>query len=206
MCKRLQSLKNNSKSLKTRSVVRLVIKFWKSAPTKTRRILTIVAFFLLSIIITVAGILTPLSNEEINTLGEEHDDTEKTIISLSAVQQVSLIFGNNLMICLVGFVPIFGPIFECYVLYSTGVVLTAYITYKHYSVSPLLLFFTLFLFPHAWLEFIAYSTAMAESFWLFWRIIQRRGKREIKNTFILISICTVMLLVAAIVEVALSSL
>jgi len=184
----------------------LAINFWKSAPIKTKRILTIVAFFLLSIIITVAGILTPLSDEEINTLGKEHDSTEDIIISLSAVQQVSLIFGNNLMICLVGFVPIVGPIFESYALYNTGTVITAYVTYKHYSASPVLLFFTLFLFPHMWLEFIAYSTAMAESFWLVWRIIQRKGRREIKNTCILVSICAVMLLAAAITEAALISL
>ena len=181
----------------------MAFNFWRNASTKIKRILTIAAFFLLSIIITVAGILTPLSDEEIDILGEGLVGTQETIESIPAVQQVSFIFGNNLMMCLAGFVPIVGPIFECYVLYSTGVVMTAYVAYENLETSPLLLFFLLFIFPFTWLEFLAYSTAIAESFWLTWRIIQHKGKREIKNTCILISICAVMLLVAAIIEAAL---
>ena len=177
--------------------------FWRNAPTKIKRILTIAAFFVLSILVTVAGILTPLSEEDVNFLGGQLDGTQQTIDSLPEMQQVSFIFGNNLMICLAGFVPIIGSPFECYVLYSTGVVISAYSIYENIQTSPLLLFFLLFLFPFTWLEFLAYSTAMAESFWLAWRIIQRKGKREIRNACILISICAVMLLVAAIIEAAL---
>jgi len=204
VCKGFPSLENNFKSLKLKEVVWLAFNFWRNAPTKVKRILTIAAFFLLSIIITVAGVLTPLSDEEINILGKGLDDTSKTIYGLPKAQQVSFIFGNNLMICLAGFVPIVGPIFECYVLYSTGVVLSAYVAYdESVQMSPLLLFLLLFILPFTWLEFLAYSTAIAESFWLTWRIIQRKGKREIKNACILISICAVMLLVAAIIEAAL---
>lgn len=177
--------------------------FWMNAPTKIKRILTIAAFFVLSIIITVAGILTPLSDEDVNILGRQLDGTQQTIDNLPEMQQVSFIFGNNFMICLAGFVPIIGSAFECYVLYSTGVVISAYSAYENIQMNPLLLFFLLFLFPFTWLEFLAYSTAMAESFWLAWRIIQRKGKREIRNACILISICGVMLLVAAIIEAAL---
>ena len=177
--------------------------FWRNAPTKIKRILTIAAFFLLSIIITVAGILTPLGEEDANILGGQLDDTQQTIDNLPEMQQVSFIFGNNFMICLAGFVPIIGSAFECYVLYSTGVVISAYSTYKNVQTSPLLLFFLLFILPFTWLEFLAYSIAMTESFWLIWRIIQRKGKREIRNACILISICAVMLLVAAIIEAAL---
>lgn len=185
------------------------INFWKGLPTKIRRILTIVTFFFLSVIITVSGVLTPLTEQEIDNLGEELEETYTFIKSLSEnlseFQQISFIFGNNLMICLVGFAPIIGPVFEGYVLYSTGVSITAYAAYKHVQTSPVLLLFSLFLFPFTWLEFLAYSTAIAESFWLTWRIIQRKGRREIKNSCILISICAVMLLVAAIIEVAILS-
>lgn len=180
----------------------MAFNFWRGLPTKIKRILTIAAFFLLSIIITVSGVLTPLSDQEINDFGEGLEETQTTIDSLSGLQQTSFIFGNNLMICLAGFVPIIGPVLEFFVLYSTGVTITAYAAYKSVQINPLLLFFSLFLFPFTWLEFLAYSTAIAESFWLIWRIIQRKGKREIKNSCILISICTVMLIVAAIVEVA----
>jgi len=182
----------------------LALNFWRKAPPKIKRILTIAMFFLFSIIITVAGILTPLSEEEINILGPGLEETHRIVDSLSKMQQVSFIFGNNFMICLAGFIPIAGPIFECYVLYSTGVVLSAYTAYDvTIEASPLMLFFFLFLFPFTWLEFAAYSTAIAGSIWLTWRIIHHKGKREIKNTCILISICAVMLLVAAIIEAAL---
>ncbi|TET65591.1 hypothetical protein E3J49_01295 [Candidatus Bathyarchaeota archaeon] len=177
--------------------------FWRSAPTKIKRMLTILSFVFLSIIITVAGILTPLTDEEINISGEGLDATQQTIDGLPEMQQVSLIFGNNFVICLVGFVPVIGAVFECYVLYSTGVVISAYTAYKGFQVDPLLLFFSLFLFPFVWLEFLAYSTAMAESFWLMWRMVQRKGKNEIKNACILISICAIMLLTGAIIEAAL---
>lgn len=204
MCKGFSSPKNKSKTVKPKEVTGLAFDFWKRAPTKIRRILTIAAFFFLSITITVSGILTPLSDEEIETLGEGLKETQETVDSLPEVQQVSFIFGNNFMICLAGFVPIAGPIFEFYVLYSTGVVISAYATYHEgIQASPLLSFLLSFIFPFTWLEFLAYSTAIAESFWLTWRIIQRKGKIEIKNACILISICAVMLLVAAIIEAAL---
>jgi len=181
----------------------LAYNFWRNTPTKIKRILTIAAFFLLSLIITVAGILTPLGEEDANILGGQLDDTQQTIDNLPEMQQVSFIFGNNFMICLAGFVPIIGSAFECYVLYSTGVVISAYSAYKNVQTSPLLLFFLLFILPFTWLEFLAYSIAMTESFWLIWRIIQRKGKREIRNACILLSLCAVMLLVAAIIEAAL---
>ena len=182
----------------------MAFNFWRNAPVRIKRILTIAAFFFLAIVITVAGILTPLSNEDINTLGEGLEETRENIQSLPELQQVSSIFGNNFMICLVGFVPIAGPIFEFYALYSTGVVISAYAAYdESIQASPLLLFLLLFIFPFTWLEFLAYSTAIAESFWLIWRIIQHKWKTEIKNACILISICAMMLLVAAIIEAAL---
>jgi len=183
----------------------LAFNFWSNFPSKIRRIVAIAALFLLSIIVTVAGILTPLSDEEINILGKQLDDTQKTIDGMAEMQQVSLIFGNNFMICLAGFIPIIGPVFECYVLYSTGVVVSAYSAYEGIQTSPLLVFFLLFLMPFTWLEFLAYSTSMAASLWLTWRIIQRKGKRELVNACILISICAVMLLMAAIIEMAMIS-
>jgi len=186
-----------------KEVLWLAYNFWRNAPTKIKRILTIVAFFVLSIMMTVAGILTPLGDEDVNILGGQLDGTQQTIDNLPEMQQVSFIFGNNFMICLAGFVPIIGSVFECYVLYSTGVVISVYSVYKNVQMSPLLLFFLLFLFPFTWLEFLAYSIAISESFWLAWRIIQRKGKREIRNVCILMSICAVMLLVAAIIEAAL---
>lgn len=181
----------------------MVLDFWKNSPRRIKRVLTIVGFLFLSIIITIAGVLTPLSPEEADTIGKELDKTRKTVDGMPVVQQVSFIFGNNFMICLAAFVPIAGPIFECYVLYSTGVVIAA--DSISVGVNPLLVFLFLFAFPFAWLEFIAYSVALAESVWLTWRIIQRRFRSEIVTTCKFISICAVTLLLAAVIEIAIIS-
>jgi len=174
----------------------LAFKFWNNAPTKIKRILTIATFFLLSIMITVAGALTPLSFEEANDLEQQLEEMRESI-------NVQLIFGNNFMICLAMFIPIAGPIFGCYVLYNTGVVIAAQSITQ--GLSPLIVFVFLFVFPFTWLEFLAYSVAFAESFWLTWRITQRKGKKELVNACLLISICAVTLLAAAIIEMALIS-
>lgn len=174
----------------------MAFNFWRNAPTKIKRILTIATFFLLSIIITVAGTLTPLSLEEANEIEQQLEEMRESI-------NVQLIFGNNFMICLATFIPIAGPIFGCYVLYNTGVVIAAESITQ--GLSPLIVLVFLFVFPFTWLEFLAYSVAFAESVWLTWRIIRRKGKKEIVDACILISICAVMLLAAAIIEMALIS-
>ena len=170
--------------------------FWRNAPTKIKRILTIAAFFLLSIIVTVAGVLTPLSHEEASEIEKELEEIQENV-------NAQLIFGNNFMICLVMFVPIAGPIFGSYVLHNTGIVIAAASVAE--GLPSLLVFAFLFAFPFIWLEFLAYSIAFAQSVWLTWRIIQHKGKKELVNTCVLISICAVMLLIAAIVEMAIIS-
>jgi hypothetical protein len=174
----------------------LAFNFWRNTSTRIKRILTIALFFLLSIVITIAGVLTPLSHEEANEIKKEVEEMEKNI-------NERFIFGNNFMICLVMFVPFAGPAFGSYVLYNTGVVIAAQSAAE--GLPPLIAFLFLFVFPFTWLEFLAYSTAFAESVWLTWRIIQHRGKKELVNTCIFISICAVILLVAAIVEMAMIS-
>jgi len=172
----------------------LALDFWKSATTRIKKILTIAAFFLLSLIITIAGVLTPLSPSEASDIKQELEQMRENI-------SVQLIFGNNFMICLAMFIPVAGPVFGCYVLYSTGVVIAAESLSE--GLPPLIVFLFLFAFPFTWLEFLAYSIAFAQSVWLTRRIIQHRGKRELVNACILISICAVMLLIAAIIETAL---
>ena len=170
------------------------LSFWQTFPPRIKRIITVVAFFFLTIIIAIAGALTPLSREDASSISDELERLRQNV-------SVQYIFGNNLMLCLVMFVPIAGPIFGGYVLYNTGVVIAAESMVN--DLPALITFFTLFIFPFTWLEFFAYSTAFAESFWLIRRIIQRRGRREIVIACIFISICAVLLLVGAIIEIAL---
>jgi hypothetical protein len=172
----------------------LTVDLWKSFPSRTKRILTILAFFLISILITIAGTFAPLSHGEANEINQELEKTRQNI-------SVQLIFGNNFMICLIMFVPAVGPIFGGFALYNTGVAIAAESIVGGFP--PLLAFISLFIFPFTWLEFLSYSTALAESFWLIGRIFNRKVKRELTNLCVLISICAVMLFLGAIIETAL---
>lgn len=159
--------------------------------------------FFLAIIITMAGASVHLSQQEIDDLNKQIDQTRESVENAGGLQGASIIFGNNLMICLIMFVPIFGPIFGSIVLYNTGTVIAAESSVS--NVNPFLVFLLLFIFPFTWLEFGAYAIAMAESFWLIWRLIQGKWKKELVNTCILIAVCTVMLFLAAVIEVVLIS-
>jgi O-antigen ligase len=101
------------------------------------------------------------------------------------------------------FIPFVGPIFGLWVMYNTGIAIAAETIAASPQVSPLLTFLMLFIFPFTWMEFISYSTGFAESVWLIRRGMQGRGRREIKNAATLIAIVAVILLFAAIIEVAL---
>lgn len=172
----------------------MAFSFWKNSPPRIKRILTIIIFFLLSIIIAIVGVLTPLSIEEADSMSKEVEQLRQNI-------SLQFIFGNNFMICLLMFVPIAGPIFGFYALYNTGVLIAA--DSIAHGFSPLTSFLLLFVLPVVWLEFLAYSTAFAESVWLIWRTVHHKVRRELVNACILISICAMMLLVAAITEVVL---
>lgn len=96
----------------------MALSFWKKMSSKRQRIITIIAFFLIGIIVTCIGTLAPLSQQEAQQINQDLENLRSNV-------SVQYIFGNNLLICLVMFVPIVGPIFGLYALYNTGVVVEA---------------------------------------------------------------------------------
>jgi uncharacterized membrane protein SpoIIM required for sporulation len=102
------------------------------------------------------------------------------------------------------FVPIVGQIVGYIALYNTGSVIAGYANVK--NVSGALSFLTLFIWPHTWLEFIAYSIAMASSVWLIWRTVRHEATRELSRTALFILICGALLLLAAFLEAYVVSL
>lgn len=173
--------------------------FWENASPLTRRVMTIIILFIIAVFIVAMGTLTPMSKHEAGELDNELNKSINTLEENGLILQY--IFGNNFMIALFMFVPIVGLIFGGYVLYNTGVVIAASAIAN--DLNPTLALLLLFFIPVAWLEFAAYSTAMAESIWLTRRIFQRRGKHELVNATKFISICAILLLLAAIIETAL---
>ena len=150
---------------------------------------------------TVAGTLTPLSAEEAAEINRELNKTQELIMSADFFHGTTMIFGNNFVLCLIFFTPIFGLIFGFGVLYNTGVVIAA--ESVSIGVHPLVGLFSLFIFPFTWLEFLAYSAAFSQSIWLTYRTIKKHAwKKELINTCIIVSICAVTLLAAAAIEMA----
>ena len=178
------------------------IEFWTRASPRRKRILSTLAIFVAALLITVLGMLIPISNQDANKIS---NDLNATVNSLKATNSLpSYIFGNNFVICLMMFIPIAGPIFGFYVLFNTGTALSAVAISQGYP--PLLALLAEFLTPVFWLEFAAYSIAIAESIWLLRRILQKPTIHEFKNAGILVTICAVILFVSAYIETAIISL
>jgi Stage II sporulation protein M len=181
--------------------MKLDLAFWKNASSKRKRIYFTIFIFLVALIVTVVGSYIPLSHQDAKTLSDQVNATLNTHRSDNTLTQY--IFLNNFEICLVMFVPFIGPVIGLFILFDTGVALGAIASVQGYPVwfGLLNLIFT----PVFWIEFAAYSTAIAESIWLTRRLIQGRW-RELKNTAILIGICAAILIIGAIVEVWLISI
>src|SRR5208283_4334819 len=176
--------------------MKLDLSFWTNASSKRKRIYSIIIIFVLAFIVTIIGSYIPLSHQYAQTVSNSLNATLNTHKSNGSLTEY--IFINNFSICLLMFVPIIGPIVGFVILGNTGVALGAISYVQGYPVWIELL--SLVLTPVFWLEFTAYSTAIAEGIWLTRRLMQRRWL-ELKNTVILIGICAGILIISAIVEV-----
>jgi uncharacterized membrane protein SpoIIM required for sporulation len=180
----------------------LISGFWPRSSSRFKRIITIIACFLFSVAITIAGTLTPVSAQYSQDMNSYVGQEDASIKKGGVWQGGLLIFENNFEIDLIMFIPIVGPIFGSYALYDTGTAINAESNSSNNTVHlpGIVLALVLFIFPDTWLEFIAYSTALAASIWLTWSIIQRRGRHEITRTAKFIAICAGLLLLGAFIE------
>jgi len=181
--------------------MKIDLSFWTTASTKRKRIYTVIAIFILAFIVTVIGSYIPISHSDAQTISNSLNSTLNTHKSFGS--RTEYIFVNNLSICLLMFVPIIGPILGFIILGNTGIALGAIASTQGYPVWIALL--SLVLTPIFWLEYAAYSTAIAESIWIIRRIMQHRWT-ELKNTAILMGICAAILIVSAVIEVWLISI
>jgi uncharacterized membrane protein SpoIIM required for sporulation len=181
----------------------MALGFWNRSSSRMKRVMTILACFFFAILITCAGVLTPLSAADSNALNNELNDLRASLKRMSIWESAASIFENNFVICLIIFIPVAGPLFGSYALYNSGAAIAAESNSTESNPmhwSAIAVFFSSFILPHALLEFIAYSTALASSLWLTWRIVKRRGREEITRTGKFVLICAGLLLLAAFVE------
>jgi uncharacterized membrane protein SpoIIM required for sporulation len=181
--------------------MKINLSFWRNASSKRKRIYSIMFIFILAFILTVVGSYIPLSHNDAQAISDTLNSTLNTHKANNSLTEY--IFLNNFEICLLMFIPIIGAVLGLAILFNTGIALGAIATVQGYPVAIGLL--SLVLTPVFWLEFTAYSIAIAESIWLTRRLIQKRWL-EPRNAAILIALCAGILIVGAIVEVWLINL
>ena len=168
----------------------------KIATFKTRIIVLLIAF-VLCLAITASGAMSNVGASEAQDMAGQFDKIDELLNAVG----LEFIFGNNLKHCIIMFVPGLGSFYGGFVLYSTGRVLAALGVTA--GVNPLELLITLFIYPHAWLEYLSYSLAISESFWLIYATARFRGRglrNELSTAAKAIAICAVLLLLAAFAE------
>jgi len=146
--------------------------------------------------------LTTLVGANLQIDPSEARDIVKSMEEMIPHLGLSGIFGNNFMHCLIMFTPVLGPIWAGYVLYSTGRGLAAF-GYIN-EISPNLLFAITFLLPHAWLEYLACALAVSQSIWLILMARQHQFRAELKNLYKTVTVCALILLLAAFIETVIS--
>jgi len=175
--------------------------FWNNLSPKGKRIITIALIFVAITITTGLALLTPVTHQQ---AVDTDNEINKTVQALQAHDSLLTgIFGNNFFLTMIMFIPFIGPVMGFIIFYNTGVVLESEAIALGYP--PSLAFATLFLLPIIWLEFIAYSTAMAASIWLSARMFQGSFRHELINTAKFVALCAVILLVSAVIETAIIS-
>jgi hypothetical protein len=175
--------------------------FWNNLSPRGKRIITIALIFVAITITTGLALLTPVTHQQ---AVDTNNEINQTVQALQAHDSLLTgIFGNNFFLTMIMFIPFIGPVIGFIIFYNTGVVLESEAIALGYP--PSMTFLTQFLLPIIWLEFIAYSTAMAASIWLSARMLQGSFKHEIINTAKFVALCAVILLVSAVIETAIIS-
>jgi uncharacterized membrane protein SpoIIM required for sporulation len=194
------------------------LSFWKKATPNRKRLYSIILVFIIALVVTIVGSVTPLSQQDATNISQNLNSTLQLHRETNTLTQY--IFLNNFGICLLMFIPIVGAGLGMFILFNTGLALGAIASTQGYPVWVGL--GSLVLTPVFWLEFAAYSLAMAESVWIFVRIIRLRLKvepdgavrwtgistlkNELKWLGISIAACAGLLVIGAFVEVFIISL
>jgi hypothetical protein len=169
--------------------------FWRSISTKRKRVYSILFFLVVAIIALVIGSTVTFSHDDAVSRSNTVNQTlNKALASNNLVQTI---FINNFSLTLLMFIPLIGAGLGLYIMYNTGVALSAIATVQGYPAY--LGIADLVANPIFWLEFVSYAIAMASSIWLIRRLLQERWG-ELKWTAASIGVCALLLGLGAIIE------
>jgi uncharacterized membrane protein SpoIIM required for sporulation len=124
--------------------------------------------FILQMAIYVAISSLSLHNASLyNTFKSE----QNSIDSKSFLPMFLSIFPHNLLIASIEFIPVIGVFFYFFSIVETAVIIALEGTGLH--TSGMLVFFTLAILPHTWLELPSYSIATGASLYLIYTLVKR---------------------------------
>ena len=162
--------------------------FWKVASQRRKRIYSITFVLALSILATLIGLLVPVSPQEAQLISDQLNQTVTNGTANGTL--ITDIFLNNFPLCLLMFVPLAGFGIGMFILFSTGQAFRAVFeiqaangvaTASSVDISATTAILALSLIGAVFLlEYVSYAIGMAESIWLFRRLLQNRWKSEIK--------------------------
>lgn len=182
-----------------------------SRPQKARRVrigfltLIIVLFVVSQVILFSAALLPFFPGEEQNYM-TMWNTIESQVSGASFLSQFGQIFSNNLAIALVNMVPGFGLITMVVASYNTGRIIQ--VAAMSQNMPAWVAAFTLFLFPHTWVEELSYPIAVATGLTaLTWRGLspdelgRRLDRKSVKFALALV-VVTGTLTIAGLLEVS----
>ena len=175
--------------------MRSFMAFWRSISTRRKRVYSILFILVLSIVALAVGAATTFSHDAAVSRSNIINQTLNRALASDNLTQT--IFINNFSLTLLMFIPLIGIGIGLFIMYNTGVALSAISTVQGYPVSFAIE--NLVTNPIFWLEFVSYSIAMASSIWLIRRLLQERWG-ELKWTAASIGVCALLLGLGAIIE------
>lgn len=171
-----------------------------------RGLKVVVIVFLIELVLFVTTASVPFFSGEQEWYSENAEQIVNRLSGATPLGQVVEIFGNNIRVALIEFIPGFGAVFFSASIYQTARITQAIALNLDFPSQILLVI--LFLLPHSWLELPAYAISTSEGIFLLysaarWLASREPGRMRMELGQLLLSIILVVVTlgVAAIFEV-----
>ncbi|MEM3185171.1 MAG: stage II sporulation protein M [Conexivisphaerales archaeon] len=174
--------------------------------TLAQRAKVVIGLFVLQVVASIAIMNTPITQSQASSLNSTFGTLTSPIYSNpTLLGKATLIFSHNLLIAGIEFIPGIGWALFALSTYETARVVQAIALTSSSSASHInaqVLFLSLFILPHSWLELPAYAIAIMESFYLVYAIRSHSVTSEVNRAILVFIFVAVELFVAAIFEAA----
>jgi len=142
----------------------------------------------------ILGSSTHLSTQDAQAIVSDYQST------IGAHPTAIEIFGNNVTLCLLSFIPVLGTAFMALVGYNTGIFLAALPIVNPSYPSSLILAFATLILPWAWMEFTAYSLASSTGLMMIVSALRRTLRKDFRKLLIILAVSVALLALGSFLE------